>query len=500
VPRDTRDTVWILGDQLNRAVASLAGTTPATTRVLLVESAAKLASKRWHRQRLHVVLASIRRFADELRAAGFEVDHRRAPTFADGLARHRRSHRPRRVRVMEPMSWTMLDWLRRQDVELARSNQFLCHRDEFAAWAGGRPRLRMEEFYRWQRRRLGYLMDGEAPAGGRWNYDRENRKPPPRGAAPWPQPPRARLDEVDRAVLADLPRDVFGAPPDGTWATSRAGALARLRHFVAHSLPGFGPHQDAMTTGSWHLAHALLSPYLNLGLLHPREVCDAAEAAYRSGAAPLASVEGFIRQLIGWREYVWGVYWLWMPGYRRENRLAAARPLPPAFRDATRTRMRCLAETVRGIEARGYAHHIQRLMLLGNLGLLAGVEPTAMVDWMWASFVDGAEWVMLPNVIGMALHADGGRMMTKPYAAGGAYVDRMGDYCRGCPYDPKRRTGDDACPFTTLYWAFLDRHRARFAGNHRLRVPLSSLDRLGDLPAVRTRAAEVLARLDAGTL
>jgi len=304
----------------------------------------------------------------------------------------------------------------------------------------------------------------------------------------------------DRAVLADLPPIVFGAPPDGTWATSRAGALARLRHFVAHNLPGFGPHQDAMTTGSWHLAHALLSPYLNLGLLHPREVCDAAEAAYRAGAAPLASVEGFVRQIIGWREYVWGAYWLWMPAYRRENQLGATRALPPAFADSARTRMRCVAETVRGIEAHGYAHHIQRLMVLGNLGLLAGVEPRAMVEWMWASFVDGAEWVMLPNVIGMGLHADGGRMMTKPYAAGGAYINRMSDYCAGCPYDPKRRTGDDACPFTTLYWAFLDRHRARFAQNHRMRVPVASVARLADLPAVRRRAADVLARLDAGTL
>lgn len=495
-----RQTVWVLGDQLNRRIASLADAVPGDTCVLLVESAAKLRSKRWHRQRLHLVLAAMRRFADELRAAGFTVDHRQARSFAAGLAAHRREYRPERVRVMEPMSWSMRQWLARQDVDLVRNNQFLCHWEDFAAWAADRPRLRLEDFYRWQRRRLGMLMEGDAPAGGRWNYDRENREPPPRGRVPWPAPRRSRLDALDRAVLAALPPTAFGAPPDGTWATSRAGALERLQHFIVHNLPRFGPHQDAMTTTSWHLAHALLSPYLNLGLLHPREVCEAAEAAYRAGAAPLASVEGFVRQIIGWREYVWGVYWLWMPAYRDENRLGARRGLPPAFASAARTRMRCVAETVRGIEAHGYAHHIQRLMILGNLGLLAGVAPRAMVEWMWASFVDGAEWVMLPNLLGMALHADGGRMTTKPYAAGGAYIRRMSDYCTDCPYDPQRRSGDEACPLTTLYWAFVDRHRGRFAQNPRMRVAIATASRLADLPAIRRRAAEVLARLDAGTL
>lgn len=492
------DTVWILGDQLHRGVASLDGAEPASTRVLFVECDAKIASKRWHRQRLHVVLASMRRFAAELRTAGFDVDYRRAPTFAEGLAAHRKRHRPRRVRVMEPMSWDGLALLRRLDLELVRSNQFLCHYDDFAEWARGRRLLRMEDFYRWQRHRLDVLMHGTEPAGGRWNFDAENRKPPPRGAAPWPDPPRTPLDDVDRAVLKRLPERAFGDPPDGTWATSRAGALDRLGHFVAHVLPGFGPHQDAMTTRSWHLAHSVLSPYLNLGLLHPREVVDAAVAAWRAGDAPLASVEGFVRQIIGWREYIWGTYWLWMPEFRGRDALDAHRPLPPVFTDPARTRMRCVADAVGGVEARAYAHHIQRLMVLGNLALLTGVEPWSMVEWMWASFVDGAEWVMLPNLLGMSLHADGGRMTSKPYAAGGAYINRMSDYCRDCAYDPTKRTGDDACPFTTLYWAFLDRHRKRFAGNQRMRMPLRTLDGLADLPGVRTRARQVLRRLDDG--
>lgn len=494
------ESVWILGDQLHRDIATLRDAEPGRTRILFVECDGKIASKRWHRQRLHVVLASMRRFAAELRDAGFEVDWRRTPSFAAGLAAHRAHFRPQRVRAMEPMSWDGLALLRRLNVEVVRSNQFLCHYEDFAAWARGRRLLRMEDFYRWQRRRLGWLMEGDEPAGGRWNFDADNREPPPRDAAPWPAPLRTPLDDVDRAVIASLPSNAFGDPPDGTWATSRAGALERLRHFVERLLPRFGPHQDAMTTRSWHLAHSVLSPYLNLGLLHPREVCEAAIAAWRDGAAPLASVEGFVRQIAGWREYVWGTYWLWMPELRTRDALEARRPLPPLFTQPARTEMRCVAATLDGVAAHAYAHHIQRLMVLGNLALLAGVAPWAMVEWMWASFVDGAEWVMLPNLLGMSLYADGGRMTSKPYAAGGAYIKRMSDYCRGCAYDPTKRTGTDACPFTTLYWAFLDRHSARFAANARLRMPLRTLATLGDLDAIRARAREVLQRLDDGRL
>ena len=467
-------TVWVLGDQLNRRISSLAGETPDTARVLLVESAAKLASKRWHPERRRLVLGAMRAFADELRSEGFEVDHRQAPSLEAGLAAHRAAHRPQRVVCMEPMSWDGLALLRRLEIEIARSNQFLCHYDDFAAWAAGRRRLVLEDFYRHQRVRLGYLMDGDEPAGGRWNFDRENRAPPPDQPVGWPEPP-------------------------ARWPLTRAEALERLGTFVREGLPRFGRYQDAMVAGEWALAHSLLSPALNLGLLFPEEVCDAVEAAYREGAAPVASAEGFIRQVIGWREYVWGVYWLWMPDYRELNALGAVRPLPPALGEG-RTEMRCVRETVADVREHGYAHHIQRLMVLGNLGLLAGISPPALVDWMWRSFVDGAEWVMLPNVLGMALHADGGRMATKPYAAGGAYISRMSDYCGGCRYDPRRRTGEDACPFTTLYWDFLARHRERLLANPRVARQVRALDRLRDLPEVRGRAGEVLSRLEEGTL
>ena len=493
------DTVWVLGDQLNRGIASLEHAEPGVTRILMVESAAKLASKRFHRQRLHLVVTAMRRFADELRNAGFEVDYRRADSLAVGLAAHRREHAPERVRLMEPMSWSMLHAARGLDVELIRSNQFLCHYEDFAEWAQGRNRLVMEDFYRWQRRRLGYLMDGDEPAGGTWNYDAANREPPPAGGIDRPPRPTTRRDDLDEEVLAALPDSSFGAEPDGTWATSRRAALARLRFFIDELLPGFGPYQDAILVDDWAMGHSLLSPYLNLGLLTPDEVCDAAEEAYRDGRAPIESVEGFIRQIIGWREYVWGLYWLEMPDYARRNALGADRPLPPLFTTGA-TGMRCVADALASVEAHGYAHHIQRLMVFGNLALLAGVVPQDVVEWMWASFVDGAEWVMVPNVLGMALYADGGLMATKPYAAGGNYLNKMSDACGGCRFDPKRRTGDDACPFTTLYWDFLDRNQDALAGNHRLARQLAATRRLGNLDEVRRRADEVLDLLDAGRL
>jgi deoxyribodipyrimidine photolyase-related protein len=492
-------TVWILGDQLNRRLPALRDADPVDTTVLLVRSDALRGARRWHRQRLHLVLAAMRRFAIDLRAEGFRVDERAAADLASGLHEHRSEYGPDRVVATEPNSHDARRLLARLGVATVRSDQFLCHPEDFAVFASGRRSLRMEEFYRWQRRRLGYLMDGDEPAGGRWNFDHDNREPPPGPGHRWPDVLTDPLDELDREVLEGLGEDVWGAPPSGIWATSRAGALARLDHVVEHVLAGFGPHEDAMTRHSWHLSHTLLSPYLNLGLLHPAEVCDAVEAAYRAGGVPIASAEGLIRQVIGWREYVWGVYWLWMPGYRDENRLDARRPLPPCYTGAP-TEMACVAAAVGAVHDHGWTHHIQRLMVLGNLALLSGVEPHELVEWMWASFVDGAEWVMLPNVIGMALHADGGRMATKPYAAGGAYIDRMSDYCDGCRFDRRQRTGPDACPFTTLYWDFLDRHRDVLERNPRMVRQVRGLDRLADLAAVRERATEVLERLDAGRL
>jgi deoxyribodipyrimidine photolyase-related protein len=467
--------------------------------VLIVESEAKISGRRWHTQRLHLVLSAMAHFAAELREEGFEVDHRPAANLAAGLASHRADFGVDDVVAMEPMSWDGANLLRRLGVSTVPNDQFLCPYPEFAAWIGDRSRVRMEDFYRWQRVRLGLLVDGDGPAGGRWNHDHDNREPPPNDGRSWPEPTRFDLDEIDRAVLARLPV-TWGEPPDGTWPVTRDQALLRLAEFVVDGLPRFGPHEDAMLAGEWKLAHSVLASSLNLGLLHPAEVVDAAVAAYEAGRAPIGGVEGFVRQVIGWREYVWGLYWHWMPGYREENRLDAHDPLPPAFRGDAPTEMACVADVIGRLARHGFVHHIERLMVLGNLALTAGVSPRAMTDWMWTHFVDGAEWVMVPNVVGMALHADGGRMATKPYASGGAYINRMSDHCRGCRFDPRKRTGPDACPYTTLYWDFLARNEPALAGNARVAQQLAAMRRLSDLDAVRRRAVEVRAALAAGEI
>jgi deoxyribodipyrimidine photolyase-related protein len=497
-------TVWVLGDQLDRTRGALGRFQPGECRVLLVESDALVASTRWHRQRLHLVLSAMEHFAGELRAEGFEVDHRRAPSLAAGLAAHRSDFGPSAVSAAEPNNWDALHRLGTLGVELVRNDLFLCHPDEFAGWAAGRARLTMEDFYRWQRIRLDVLMDhddrGPQPVGGQWNFDHDNREPPPRDGRRWPDVERFPLDDIDLGIVARLPTGLFGAEPDGTWPVTRGQALSRLREFIDDGLPRFGAHEDAMLASEWKLAHSVLSSSMNLGLLHPTEVVAAAEAAYRAGTVPISSAEGFIRQVIGWREYVRGVYWLWMPAYRDRNHLGAARPVPPVFRGDAVTEMACVASAMRHVHDHGYAHHIERLMVLGNLALTAGVDPWAMSEWMRATFVDGAEWVMLPNVIGMALFADGGMMSTKPYASGGAYLHKMGDSCRGCRFDPRRRTGETACPYTTLYWDFLARNETVLKGNHRMARPLAAMRNLSDLAAVRERAIDVMCRLDDGTL
>jgi deoxyribodipyrimidine photolyase-related protein len=497
-------TVWVLGDQLNTSFAALAAADPSTHRVLMVESSAKVRSKKWHIQRAHLVIASMRRFAEQLRADGWDVDYRHATSLTAGLRDHRAEFAPDTVEVMEPASWDALAMVRRNECTVVRSNQFLCHYLDFAAWKTDwlrtRKTFKMEDFYRWQRRRLGLLMDGDEPVSGVWNHDAENREPPPKDAATrWPAPVSDELDDIDRVVIAELRPHCTGDDPTGIWATSRDGALRRLDHFVTRLLPEFGPHEDAMTTANWHLAHSLLSPYLNIGLLTPGEVCAAVQQAFDRGGVPIASAEGFIRQIIGWREYVWGLYWDLMPDYTSMNALDAHRPIPPMF-DGAPTRMRCMSTVMSEIREHGWAHHIQRLMLIGNLSLTAGIDPRALTDWMWANFVDGAEWVMVPNVIGMSQYADGGIMATKPYASGGAYIHKMSDYCKGCAYDRTKRVGDDACPFTTLYWDFMMRHAERFVRNPRVAQQVRAAQKLSDIDAVREHAVTVLRRLDAGDL
>ncbi len=490
-------TIFVLGDQLNRRIGALADADPGDSRILLVESDELLGLGR-HVQRNHLVVTAMRRFAAELADRGFEVDRRRASSMADGVRAHIDEYGPDELVATEPNSRRARALCDRLDIAQVRSNQFLCHHEEFAEWADGQSSLQMERFYRWRRAELGYLMDGDEPVGGTWNHDADNREPPPDDPSIFTEPQTSELDELDDEVLDSLP-ETHGEQPVGIWATSRRSALARLRHFLDHELHRFGPYEDAMTSGSWSLAHSALSPYLNLGLLLPDEVCDRVEERFRAGDVPINSAEGFIRQVIGWREYVWGLYWLW-PDHVEANELDHRRELPPMFTGESTTEMRCVADVLDGLRQRAWVHHIPRLMILSNLSNLYGIEPRAVMHWMWEQYVDGAEWVMVPNVMGMGLWADGGRMATKPYISGGAYVNRMSDYCGDCRYDHRKRTGDDACPFTTLYWDFLARHEERLSGNHRMARPLANMRSLSDLDEVRQRAESVVRGIREGRI
>ena len=494
-------SLWIFGDQLNRHIGALASATPATHRILMIESRQKLSSRPWHVQRAHFLITSMRRFAEELRAEGFHVDYRIAPSMRQGFENHCDEFAPSTVVVTEPNSYTAQQLATSLKCDVVKSDQFLCHPIEFAQFTKGKKSFKMEDFYRWQRKRLNYLMDGDQPVTGKWNFDEDNRLPPPKtGHDRWATPHLVPLDDIDKQVLADLPSSVWGETPTGIWATTRSGALERLAYFIEHLLPVFGEHEDAMLNTNWHLAHSLLSPYLNNGLLLPGEVVDAAVKAYESGAVPINSAEGFIRQIIGWREYIWNFYWLYMPEYATRNSLNARRKLPPLFTDTSKTRMSCMKNVLDGVEAHSYSHHIERLMVLGNFALISGINPQQFTKWMWNSYIDAAEWVMVPNVVGMSLYADGGVLATKPYASGGAYIDRMSNHCKGCAYDRKKRTGDDACPFTNLYWDFMLRHQETFVKNPRVARQVRAAEQLSDVSDVQATADRILKSLDSGDL
>lgn len=462
--------------------------------VLLVESRRVLSRRRFHRQKAHLLLSALRHRAAEL---GDQAEFHRVDTYAEALDRVREP-----LSVCAPTSWASRDYvLRRPGVEVLAARGFVTTQPEFAAWAGGRGRRRllMEDFYRDSRRRHDVLMNGAEPVGGRWNLDEENREPPPPdGRIGVPEPWWPEEDEIDAEVRADLDRweaeglvSFVGDDGPRLFPVTRAEALHRLEDFLEHRLGAFGPHEDAMLAGDRWLAHSLLSPAMNLGLLDPLEVVLATERSARDRAAagellPLNSVEGFVRQVMGWRDYIWHMYWHLGRDFRARNHLAAHEPVPAwmADLDDAAVDAACLSDVLADLRRDGWVHHIPRLMVLGNYALQRGIDPSAMTDWFHESFVDGYEWVMVANVVGMSQHADGGVLATKPYASGGAYIHRMSDYCGGCRYDPRKRLGEDACPFTAGYWAFLDRTRDRLAGNLRMRRPLQGLDRLGDLPAV----------------
>lgn len=487
--------VYVPFDHLSFDHGALAGADPKATVIAMVESERMLTGRPWHKERLFFLVSSARHFTADAESRGFTVRYLQAPTTAAGLQRVRDEFPDLPMVCAEPSSYRQFAVLAELGVEFVENDFFLTGRELFQLWATRQKSFVMENFYRAQRVRLGILVDGDGkPEAGRWNFDAENRLPPPKNYA-WPARLEHNRDDIDRSVASQL-----GHEPTKSWATTRAGALAQLAHFIEHNLAGFGPYEDAISADDWSLHHSLLSPYLNNGLLHAREVVNAVVEAYGAGRAPIESVEAFVRQVIGWREYINGMYWYLGEDYRNLNGLAADRPLLPLFCDSNATHMECVRSVVADVEKRAWVHHIPRLMVLSNLALITGTNPQAFLDWMREQFVDAADWVMVPNIIGMGVHADDGLLMTKPYAAGGAYLNRMTQSCKGCRYDPKKRVGDDACPFTTLYWDFLDRNRETFARNHRMAQQFAGLNRLSDLTELRVRAKEVLAGLSVGTV
>jgi deoxyribodipyrimidine photolyase-related protein len=508
-----RHLVVVLGDQLAEDGAAFDGFDPRRDAVWMAEVAAEAEHVRSHKARIALFLSAMRHCRERLRERGWTVHYRELAPVADAtepaslgaaLAADLRRLQPERALVVEPGEWRVARELEAAaraagtPLDVRPDRHFLSTPAEFAAWADGRRELRLEYWYRRLRQRTGLLMDGATPAGGRWNYDAENRAGfGAQGPGMLPAPRAFPPDALTREVLA-LVEQRFAAHPGRLdrfdWPVTPADAQAALDDFVAHRLPLFGRYQDALWRGEPWLYHSRLSAALNLKLLHPRTVCAAAEAAWRAGAAPIESVEGFVRQVLGWREYVRGLYWRLMPAYLERNALAAYEPLPEFYWTGA-TDAECLRDAVTQTLEYGYAHHIQRLMVTGLYALLLGVEPRRVHEWYLAIYVDAVEWVELPNVLGMSQYADGGVMASKPYVASGKYLQRMGDHCTRCRYRPDEAVGERACPFTTLYWEFLDRHESRFAAHPRLALQVRNLQRLPDAQraAIRARAAAIRA-------
>ncbi len=504
----------VLGDQLSLNLSSLRDLAPGDV-VLMAEVMDECRYVPHHTHKIVLVLSAMRHFADRLRASGVTVRYRRLD---DPDNRH--SLRAEvllaaaelqacRIIVTEPGEYRLLADMRGWPasagcpVEIRADDRFLCPIATFRDWAAGRRGLRLEFFYRDMRHRHDILLDEDGPVGGKWNYDAENRKRLPARMAV-PDVPHFAPDAITIeviAIVAALFPDNMGTPEDFALAVTQAQAEAALEDFMRHRLAAFGDWQDAMRHGSPHLFHSLISTSLNLGLLDPLKICRRAERALAEGLAPLNAVEGFIRQILGWREYIRGIYWLRMPEYRRLNALGAHRPLP-GFYWTGKTRMRCLADAIATTARHAYAHHIQRLMLTGNFALLAGLDPDAVDEWYLAVYADAYEWVELPNTRGMALFADGGIVGSKPYAASGAYINKMSDHCTGCAYDVKDATGPRACPFNALYWDFIARHQDRFAPNPRMAMPLATWRKMtpSRQTALRARAEAFLTALDQGEL
>ncbi len=497
--KSTSKLILILGDQLSLGSPCLKEINTAQDRVLMIEAAEESTTVWSSKQRIVVFLSAMRHFSEKLKTLGFPVEYLslQNPLYAGDRIVERLesfivSFHPAKVLMLEAGEWRLGQEIsalcKKHDLPLSviEDSHFLCSHQDFQAFAKGKKRIIMENFYRTMRRRENVLMNGEEPIGGEWNFDSENRKSfGSKGPQGIQDPIRFPPDRITQQVIEEVSQRFADHP--GTlnhfgWPVTREDALVALNDFIQHRLLTFGTHQDAMWTDQAFLSHALIGSSLNLKLLDPREVIQAAEAAYQKGSASIQAVEGFIRQILGWREFIRGMYWLDMPAMKEANHFDHHHPLPAWFWTGN-TQMRCMNEVITSTIAQGYAHHIQRLMVLGLFGLVAEINPKEVSDWFLSVYVDAVEWVELPNVMGMALFANGGRFTSKPYVASGAYIHRMSNYCKQCPYQPEQKVGEQACPITQLYWNFLDKHEQDFASNPRTSLMIKNLQRIE--PSVR---------------
>ena len=503
--------ILILGDQLNEHISSLQGIDKEHDTILICEVWEEATYVKHHKKKIAFIFSAMRHFAKELKEKGYQVhytqldDTENTGSFRGEVARAIKLHTPEQIIVTEASEYRVLQDMKNWDfdvpVEIRPDDRFLCSHQEFADWAEGRKQLRMEYFYREMRKKYGILMNGDKPEGGEWNYDSENRKPPKEGLNV-PQTYISEPDTITQNVINLVAGHFdkhFGDLEPFHFAVTREQALQALEQFITERLINFGDYQDAMVQGEPWMYHSHLSFYINCGLLLPLECVQAAEEAYRSKQAPLNAVEGFIRQIIGWREYVRGIYWLKMPEYETENFLGAKRALPDLFWGGA-THMNCLSQCVKETKENAYTHHIQRLMVLGNFALIAGLDPNEVNEWYMIVYADAYQWVELPNVTGMILFADGGVLGSKPYAASGAYINKMSDYCKGCKYSPTVKNGPKACPFNYLYWDFLIRNEDKLRGNHRLGMIYKTLERMDTekIEAIKEDSRRFFKTMEAG--
>ena len=510
--KNCRHLLFVLGDQLDMNSSAFADFDAAQDRVFMAEVRDESTHVWSIKPRTTFFFAAMRHFAEELRQKHVSVDYQKigahdSASLADALKAAVKRHHPQKIVMVEPGDWRVEQALRTFATEskinlvMREDTHFMCSRHEFAEWASGYKQIRLEYFYRMMRKRYNVMMEGDQPLQGRWNFDTENRGAFSKaGPSNVPPPYKVAADAITREVMADVKKhfaDHPGTLDDFCWPVTRKAALQSLKQFVEERLQHFGQFQDAMWTDEPFLFHAHVSAALNAKLLNPREVINAALTALNEGRAPIEAVEGFVRQVLGWREFMSGLYWLDMPGMREANHFQHHRKLPAWYWTAD-THMNCMKQTITQTLKHGYAHHIQRLMVTGIFGLMAETKPQELEDWYLAVYIDAIDWVELPNVAGMALFANKGRFTSKPYVASGQYIKRMSNYCSGCRYRPELKTGDNACPFSTLYWNFLDKHETMLVSNPRTSLMAKNITRMSndERAAIRSQAAHTLENLD----